>query len=200
LKTASAARNSSTASKTFDAKELAYWTPRFIDKLKSLPELRDVASDQLNQGLLASLTIDRDTAARLGILPADIDNTLYDAFGQRQVSTIFTQLNQYHVVMEVDPQFQQDPDSLKDIYVKSSNGTQVPLSAFTRFRARRRRPRTQSSGPVSCRHSLVQSGPQCRARRRGQRHRPREAGIEHATQHPGHVPGHRGGLPQVFGQ
>ncbi len=116
-----------------DAKELAYWTPRFIDKLKSLPELRDVASDQLNQGLLASLTIDRDTAARLGILPADIDNTLYDAFGQRQVSTIFTQLNQYHVVMEVDPQFQQDPDSLKDIYVKSSNGTQVPLSAFTRF-------------------------------------------------------------------
>jgi multidrug efflux pump len=116
-----------------DPKELAYWTPRFIDKLKSLPELADVASDQLNQGLLASLTIDRDTAARLGILPADIDNTLYDAFGQRQVSTIFTQLNQYHVVLEVDPQFQQDPESLKNIYVKSSNGTQVPLSAFTRF-------------------------------------------------------------------
>jgi multidrug efflux pump len=116
-----------------DAKELAYWTPRFIDKLKSLPELRDVASDQLNQGLVASITIDRDSAARLGVLPSDIDNTLYDAFGQRQVSTIFTQLNQYHVVMEVDPQFQQNPDSLKDIYVKSSNGTQVPLSAFTRF-------------------------------------------------------------------
>src|SRR5256884_3573935 len=116
-----------------DAKELAYWTPRFIDKLKSLPELRDVASDQLNQGLLASLTIDRDTAARLGILPADIDNTLYDAFGQRQVSTIFTQLNQYHVVLEVDPQFQQDPNSLQNLYVKSSNGTQVPLSAFTHF-------------------------------------------------------------------
>jgi multidrug efflux pump len=116
-----------------DAKELAYWTPRFIDKLKSLPELRDVASDQLNQGLIAALTIDRDTAARLGILPADIDNTLYDAFGQRQVSTIFTQLNQYHVVLEVDPQFQQDPESLKSIYVKSSNGSQVPLSAFTHF-------------------------------------------------------------------
>jgi multidrug efflux pump len=116
-----------------DAKELAYWAPRFIDKLKALPELRDVASDQLNQGLVAALTIDRDTASRLGILPADIDNTLYDAFGQRQVSTIFTQLNQYHVVMEVDPQFQQDPSSLKNIYVKSSNGTQVPLSAFTRF-------------------------------------------------------------------
>ncbi len=116
-----------------DAKELAYWTPRFMDKLKALPELRDVASDQLNEGLLASLAIDRDTASRLGILPADIDNTLYDAYGQRQVSTIFTQLNQYHVVLEVDPQFQQDPDSLKNIYVKSSNGTQVPLSAFTRF-------------------------------------------------------------------
>src|SRR2546422_457845 len=116
-----------------DARELAYWTPRFIDKLKSLPELRDVASDQLNQGLVANLVIDRDTASRLGILPADIDNTLYDAFGQRQVSTIFTQLNQYHVVLEVDPQFQQNPDSLKSIYVRSSSGQQVPLSAFTRF-------------------------------------------------------------------
>jgi multidrug efflux pump len=116
-----------------DPKELAYWTPRFMDRLKSLPELRDVASDQQNQGLLAILTIDRDTASRLGILPADIDNTLYDAFGQRQVSTIFTQLNQYHVVMEVDPQFQQDPDALKNIYVHSSNGQEVPLSAFTRF-------------------------------------------------------------------
>jgi multidrug efflux pump len=137
-----------------DPKELSYWVPRFIEKLKSLPELRDVASDQLNQGLLASLTIDRDTASRLGVQPADIDNTLYDAFGQRQISTIFTQLNQYHVVLEVDPQFQQDPDSLKNIYVKASNpaqpasttssassttsvstspSPQVPLSAFTRF-------------------------------------------------------------------
>src|SRR5260370_1490849 len=104
-----------------------------MEKVKSQPEVGDVASGQLSQGLLASLTIDRDTAARLGLFPADIDNPLYDAFGQRQVSTIFTQLNQYHVVLEVDPQFQQDPDSLKDIYVKSSNGTQVPLSTFTRF-------------------------------------------------------------------
>src|SRR5262249_55144433 len=127
--------------------------------LQKLPELRDVASDQLNNGLLATLTIDRDTAARLGVQPADIDNTLYDAFGQRLVSTIFTQLNQYHVVMEVDPQFQQSPDSLKNIYVHSaanqitqgpSSGSsvsisatttvvsntptpQIPLSAFTRF-------------------------------------------------------------------
>jgi len=114
-----------------DAKELSYWVPRFIDRLKKLPELRDVASDQLNGGLLVNLTIDRDSASRLGILPADIDNTLYDAFGQRQVSTIYTQLNQYHVVLEADPQFQQAPDSLKNIYVRSSNGTQVPLGAFT---------------------------------------------------------------------
>jgi multidrug efflux pump len=116
-----------------DPKELGKWVPTFVDKLKTLPELRDVATDQLNDGLLATLTIDRDTASRLGIFPADIDNTLYDAFGQRQVSTIFTQLNQYHVVMEVDPSFQQNPDALKNIYVHSSTGQQVPLSAFTRF-------------------------------------------------------------------
>ena len=116
-----------------DPKELALWVPRFVAKLKTLPQLRDVATDQLDDGLLATLTIDRDTASRLGILPADIDNTLYDAFGQRQVSTIFTQLNQYHVVMEVQPNFQQNPDALKDIYVRSSTGQQVPLSAFTRF-------------------------------------------------------------------
>jgi len=114
-----------------DPKELAYWVPRFIDRLKKIPELRDVASDQLNGGLLVNLTIDRDSASRLGVLPADIDNTLYDAFGQRQVSTIYTQLNQYHVVLEADTHFQQAPDSLKSIYVRSSNGTQVPLSAFT---------------------------------------------------------------------
>src|SRR3989442_2108070 len=104
-----------------------------LDKLKGLPELRDVASDQQNRGLEASLVIDRDTAARLGILPQAIDDTLYDAFGQRQVSTIFTQLNQYHVVLEVQPSFRQNPDALKSIYVRSSNGAQVPLSAFTRY-------------------------------------------------------------------
>ena len=114
-----------------DAKELATWSQQLIDKLRNSPELRDVASDQQNGGLQADLVIDRDTASRLGILPAAIDNTLYDAFGQRQVSTIFTQLNQYHVVLEVDPQFQQNPDSLNTLYVKSSTGTQVPLSAFS---------------------------------------------------------------------
>src|SRR5437870_1474383 len=116
-----------------DAQELATIAPKLVDKVRTLPQMRDVASDQQTNGLKADLVIDRDTASRLGILPADIDNTLYDAFGQRQVSTIFTQLNQYHVVLEVDPQFQQNPDSLKSIYVRSSSGQQVPLSAFTRF-------------------------------------------------------------------
>ena len=131
-----------------DAAELNDWAPRIVNKLASLPELRDVASDQQNAGLRADLVIDRDTAARFGILPQNIDDTLYDAFGQRQVSTIFTQLNQYHVVLEVDPQFQQSPGALKDIYVKSTVvpaagqptsaggvvvGSQVPLSAFSHF-------------------------------------------------------------------
>jgi multidrug efflux pump len=116
-----------------DANDLNLWVPRLMDKLRALPELRDVANDQLTSGLKADLVIDRDTASRLGILPQAIDDTLYDAFGQRQVSTIFTQLNQYHVVLEADPSFQQSPDSLKNIYVHSSSGAQVPLSAFTHF-------------------------------------------------------------------
>ena len=116
-----------------DAQELATIAPKLVDKLRTLPQMRDVASDQQTNGLKADLVIDRDTASRLGILPQAIDDTLYDAFGQRQVSTIFTQLNQYHVVLEVNPQFQQNPDSLKSIYVKSSNGAQVPLSSFSHF-------------------------------------------------------------------
>ena len=116
-----------------DGQELAEWTPKLLDRLRNLPQLTDVASDQQERGMQASLVIDRDTASRLGILPQAIDDTLYDAFGQRQVSTIFTQLNQYHVVLEVNPTFQQNPDALKQIYVRSSNGTQVPLSAFTQY-------------------------------------------------------------------
>jgi multidrug efflux pump len=116
-----------------DAQELAEWVPKLMDKLRNLPQLTDVASDQQELGMQASLVIDRDTASRLGILPQAIDDTLYDAFGQRQVSTIFTQLNQYHVVLEVNPAYQQNPDALKSIYVHSSNGSQVPLSAFTQY-------------------------------------------------------------------
>jgi multidrug efflux pump len=116
-----------------DPVELAEWTPRLVARLRASPALVDVASDQQNRGLLASVVIDRDTAARLGVLPQAVDDTLYDAFGQRQVSTIFTQLNQYHVVLEVAPPFQQDPEALKVIYVKSPTGAQVPLSAFAHF-------------------------------------------------------------------
>lgn len=114
-----------------DPQELAVWSERLLSELRNTPELRDVASDQQNGGLQADLVIDRDTASRLGILPAAIDNTLYDAFGQRQVSTIYTQLNQYHVVLEVGPQFQQDPSALNSLYVKSNTGAQVPLTAFS---------------------------------------------------------------------
>ncbi len=92
-----------------------------------------MASDQQNGGLEANLVIDRDTASRLGVPIQAIGDTLYDAFGQRQVSTIFTQLNQYHVVLEVDPHFQRSPESLKGIYVHAADGKQVPLSAFTHF-------------------------------------------------------------------
>jgi multidrug efflux pump len=116
-----------------DANELNDWAGKIVDRLRQVPELRDVASDQQNGGLKADLVIDRDTAARFGILPQAIDDTLYDAFGQRQVSTIFTQLNQYHVVLEVGPQFQNDPSDLTHIYVKSVTGTQVPLSTFSHF-------------------------------------------------------------------
>jgi multidrug efflux pump len=116
-----------------NAEELGVWTDKLITRFKQIPVLRDVASDEQPGGLGAHLVIDRDTAARLGITPENIDDTLDDAFGQRQVSTIFTQQNQYHVILEVAPKFQKNPASLDNIYVKSSNGTQVPLSTFTHF-------------------------------------------------------------------
>ena len=116
-----------------DPNELFQWAPRVYEKLRTLRELADVNSDQQNKGLQASLTIDRNTASRLGITAQMIDDTLYDAFGQRQVSTMYTSLNQYHVVMAVDPQFWQNPDGLKQIYVRGSSGGMVPLAAFARY-------------------------------------------------------------------
>jgi len=115
------------------AEELNHWTARLMDKMQSLPQLRDVATDQQTQGSQATLVIDRVTASRLGITPEDIDNALYDAFGQRQISTLFTQLNQYHVILETLPEFQRNPAKLNDIYVRSAGGGSVPLSAFTHF-------------------------------------------------------------------
>jgi multidrug efflux pump len=116
-----------------DVNELNSWTARLMDKLKSAPELRDLATDQQTGGSSTWLVIDRQTASRLGITPQVIDDTLYDAFGQRQISTLFTQLNQYHVVLETLPDFQKSPAKLNDIYVRSSSGGKVPLSAFTHF-------------------------------------------------------------------
>jgi multidrug efflux pump len=136
-----------------DAQELAQWTPKLVAKLKTLPALTDIATDQLDNGLKTYVSIDRDTASRLGIFPQAIDNTLYDAYGQRQVSTIFTQLNQYHVVLEVMPSFALSPDSLKDIYIRPStvtpntgaptasaaavttSGAPVPIDTFTHIRS-----------------------------------------------------------------
>ena len=103
-----------------DPVELADWTNRFVDRLKQLPELEDVATDQQPGGLAVALTIDRATASRLGIAPTTIDNTLYDAFGQRQINTMYTQLNQYHVILEAEPQFQLDPDKLNKLYIQSN--------------------------------------------------------------------------------
>ncbi|MDR3723680.1 MAG: multidrug efflux RND transporter permease subunit [Terracidiphilus sp.] len=113
--------------------ELGHYTRLMVEELSKEPAVTDVASDLQDQGLSAQLVIDRDTASRLGISMSDVDNTLYDAFGQRQVSTIFTQLNQYHVVMEVARSFQTDPADLSSLYVKSGNGTQVPLSMLAHW-------------------------------------------------------------------
>jgi multidrug efflux pump len=115
-----------------DPKELGIWTAKLVEKLKALPQLRDVATDQQNQASEARLVIDRDTASRLGVSTSAVDNTLYDAFGQRLISIMYTQLNQYHVVLEVDQRYRDNPDALKDIYVPGANG-QVPLSAIAHF-------------------------------------------------------------------
>ena len=117
--------------------ELNSWAPQLQARMRTMPELRDVSSDQQNQGLAANLVIDRDSASRLGITASAIDQVLYDAFGQREVSTMYTALNQYYVVMEVDPQYQLSPDSLNGIFVKSSTGSMVPLSTIARFESQR---------------------------------------------------------------
>jgi multidrug efflux pump len=113
--------------------QLSTWARRVEQRLRTLPQVVDLNSDQQDKGLATSLVIDRRTTARLGITPQLIDDTLYDAFGQRQVSVMYTALNQYHVVMEVAPAFWQRPDTLRDIYVRSPAGTMVPLSAFSRY-------------------------------------------------------------------
>ena len=116
--------------------ELAQWAPKLLERLRKLPELVDVASDVQNQGLQAYVEIDRDTASRLGVTPAAIDNTLYNAFGQRLISTIFTQSSLYRVVLEVKPEYQRGPEALNDIYLVSLSGNQIPLSSIARISER----------------------------------------------------------------
>jgi multidrug efflux pump len=113
--------------------DLYHWAPILMERMKQIPELRDINSDQQNHGLQSYLYVDRDTASRLGVSMQDIDNTLGDAFGQRQVSTIYKGLNQYHVILEVAPGFQENPEGLKYIYVPSASGKLVPLSAFSHY-------------------------------------------------------------------
>ena len=127
-----------------DAAELSIWAPKLVDALRSQLVLADVASDQQPQGYQIDIEVNRDQASRLGVLPQEIDNELYDAFGQRIVSTIFTQLNQYRVILEVEPQFQQSPEALSKIYVKSTGGQLVPLSAIATM--------TPSTGPLVITH------------------------------------------------
>jgi multidrug efflux pump len=115
-----------------DATELNTWTYKLVNELRKHRELTDVASNLQDKGLQTDLVVDRDTASRMGVQMSTIDNVLYDAFGQRQVSTMYTQLNQYHVILEVKPNFQLDPSSLSSLYVASSTGTQVPLSTFVK--------------------------------------------------------------------
>ncbi len=127
-----------------NVQDLNEWSPQVFSKLRTLPQIADVNTDQQDKGLQANLKVDRVTAARYGITQQMIDDTLYDAFGQRQVSTMYTQLNQYHVVMEVDQQFWQNPDGLRYIYVEAPQGLQVPLSAVTHY--------VSSTTPLSVNH------------------------------------------------
>jgi multidrug efflux pump len=119
-----------------DEAELRTWAPKFVARLRDVPELRDVASDQMDQGLEAIVRIDRATSARLGITPLMITDALYNAFGQRQISTVFTQLNQYRVVLEVLPEFRANPKMLDRVYLRSSTGGQVPLSTIASIEER----------------------------------------------------------------
>jgi len=116
-----------------DAAELAEWSNKLVATLKPLPIFTDVATDEENGGLKADMHIDRDAASRLGILPQAIDDTLYDAFGQRQISTVYSQVNQYHVILEVAPSFQLDPTALSNLYIRTSNGGMAPLGSFAKI-------------------------------------------------------------------
>ncbi len=153
-----------------DPGELDHWAGLFLDRIRAIPGITDVATDQLNAGPLLDIAIKREVASSYGILPYTIDNTLDDAFGQRIVSTMYTTLNQYHVVMEVDPKFQYSPDAINNIYVKSSSGQQVPLSTLVDSVGEGRAARGQPSGPVPVGDDLLQRAAGHRDRPGDKRH------------------------------
>ena len=150
-----------------DLAELNTWGPKVERQLRTLNEITDVNSDQQDKGLQSLVVFDRSTASRLGLSPQLIDDTLYDAFGQRQVSIMYTPLNQYHVVMEVAPQYWQNPSTLQEIYVRSRTGAQVPLSAVARFEPTKTLLLGQSSGTISRCDAVVQYGTRSFAGQRG---------------------------------
>ena len=178
-----------------DDAELNHWAPILEAEMRKLPELQDVASDQQNAAPTMTIDIDRDAAYRLGVSASLIDQTLYDAFGQRQVATIYTATNQYKVVLEVQPQFRSDRTALSKIYVAGQNGAQVPLSAFAHFTSKVTPLSVSHQGRVSGGDPVVQPRPRRRARP-GRREDPgdgraaaRAADLERV------VPGHGAGLP-----
>ena len=181
-----------------DPRELSVWVPRFLAKLQTLPELRDVASDQQNAGPARPAWSSTGPPRRgSGITPQMLDDALYDAFGQRQISTMFTQLNQYRVVLEAQPGFQDSPEDLKNVYLRSSGGGSVPLGAFTEVRT--------SNAPLAVNHQGqfpvvtvsfnlapgASLGEAVRAIEQAQ------GGARPAREHPGELPGNGAGLPGV---
>ena len=127
-----------------DLNALDAWGPKVLEALQQLPEIADVSSDQQNSGLSSNVVVDRDTASRLGLTAQAVDSALYDAFGQRQVSTMYKSINQYHVVLALEQQWWESPDFLEKIYVQTPRGLSVPLSAFAHF--------TQGITPLSLPH------------------------------------------------
>ncbi len=163
-----------------DAGELARWVPKLVDKLTTLPQLADVASDQQESGLQLHVQIDRTQASRLNVPIQAIDDTLYDAFGQRQISVIFTQLNQYRVVMEVPPEFRNSVSDLDKIYVKSTSGSLVPLTAFATARIQTTPLRDNTSGAVPFGNTFLQPRTRILVRRGRPSHRTSSSGHWHA--------------------
>ena len=179
-----------------DSIALSTWTPKLVAALRQQPDLADVVSNQEDNGLAAYVTIDRDSAARLGISVGTVDNALYDAFGQRIVSTIFTQSNQYRVILEADPASYTSVDSLASIYVPSAAGGQVPLSAIAKVDIQQRPLLINHLAQFPATTVSFNLAPGCIAGRRGGRDRESRGEPRHPRQHPDDFPGRGARIPQ----